>query len=119
RLAVASEAVPQDVQGALETELLCERVEHGVGGASGEERFEGGPLLRLGVLQEAEDVGGEKRALGVVGGRRALLVPAGGEEPGFDRLLKGGFGVGGVTHRRPSIWPVTAAVTRAERYSLS
>jgi hypothetical protein len=74
RLAIALEPVPQDVERALEIQLLRQAVEHRRGGPVPEQRLQRLPLGPLAVLQEAGDIFGEDRVGLVIILGHALLV---------------------------------------------
>ena len=94
-LAVALEPVAQDVECALELQLLREAVQHGCGSLRPEKRLKRLPFCELAVLQEAGNVVDEKGDRFVKGAWAPLLIPAGAGQPGFDRRLELTFGMPG------------------------
>lgn len=114
------------MQRAERSERLDEITEDqrfGAGAVIGLDRL---PRLRLCCLEERDDLVREQCAAAVEFLGIALLVPALGDELRRDEILEGQLGVLRLdlgrypmaAVSRTSILPVTAAVMRAERYSM-
>ncbi len=93
RLTVELEAVTQAMQHSLEVQLLDERVEKQLLQPRAVQLLHFGPELRLGLLNERENAGGEERARLVpfrkIARLQAGFLPQDRLDVGFERLFVG------------------------------
>jgi hypothetical protein len=110
------EAIADDVYGAVLFQRLDQAIYQRFAGAFGVILLELGPFFRLGGFQSGDQVVRIEGAPGIVIFRPADL-PTLGFQPGNDIGFKVLFLMDSIAYMdsRRSIWPVTAAVMRAER----